>query len=115
MQLKFRLKHRKQGQKLGYDAGYQAGYNQIIDEAANIISHSEIIIQGAYQAQKEILVNTEKEMFNLIMAIAKKVVHKELKIQPDIILHLTEAAIKELKEREAVKNYGSSSITSIAS
>ena len=91
------------GQEMGYDAGYQAGYNQAIEEASNIISSAETVIKGAYQSQKEILHNTEKEMLALIIAIAKKVIHKEIKTQPDIILRLTEAAIRELKERDVVK------------
>lgn len=91
------------GQQLGYDEGYQAGYNQAIEEASNIISSAETVILGAYQSQKEILQNTEKEMLALIIAIAKKVIHKEIKTQPDIILRLTEAAIRELKERDVVR------------
>ncbi|MGD9580399.1 MAG: FliH/SctL family protein [Vampirovibrionia bacterium] len=91
------------GQQMGYDEGYQAGYNQAIEEASNIISSAETIIHGAYQSQKQILNNTEKEMLSLIIAIARKVIHKEIKTQPDIILRLTEAAIRELKERDVVK------------
>ncbi|MEW5819603.1 MAG: FliH/SctL family protein [Cyanobacteriota bacterium] len=91
------------GQQLGFNQGYQAGFNQSIEETKNIIESAETIINGAYQAQKEILKNTEKEMVRLIIAISKKVIQKELKIQPDIILKLTESAIKDLKERETVK------------
>jgi flagellar assembly protein FliH len=91
------------GQQMGYDAGYQAGYNQAVEEAVSIISSAETIINGAYQAQGEILKNTENEMVRLVIAIAKKVIQKEIKMQPDIILRLTEAAIKELKDREEVK------------
>lgn len=91
------------GQKLGFDTGYQAGYNQAIEETNNIITSAETIINGAYNAQREILLNTEKEMLALIIAICKKIINKELKTQPDIILRLTEAAIKELRERELVK------------
>lgn len=91
------------GQKMGFDAGYQDGYNQATEEAQNIIRSAETIVNGAYQSQKEILMNTEKDMLALIIAISKKVINKELRMQPDIILRLTEAAIKELKEREVVK------------
>lgn len=91
------------GQKLGFDSGYQAGFNQSIEETQNILASAETVINGAYQAQKEILQNTEKEMLTLVVAIAKKVIQKELKMQKDIILKITEQAIKELKDREVVK------------
>lgn len=91
------------GQQQGFDEGYQAGYNQAIQESLNIIEASETIINGAYQAQKEIMINSEREMIELITAIAKKIIHKELKTQPDIIIKLTESAIRELKDRDLVK------------
>lgn len=96
-------KAQETGQKLGYDSGYQAGFNQSIEETQNILASAETVINGAYKAQKEILQNTEKEMLTLVVAIAKKVIQKELKMQKDIILKITEQAIKELKDREVVK------------
>jgi flagellar assembly protein FliH len=100
---KIQAQAQEAGQQMGYDAGYQEGYNQAVEEANSIICSAETIINGAYQAQKDILMNTEKEMLGLITAIARKVIQKEVKMQPDIILRMTEAAIRELKEREVVK------------
>lgn len=101
--INIQAKAQENGQQIGFKSGYQAGYNQSIEESVNIIANAEIIVNGAYQAQKEILLNTEKDMLELIISICKKIIVKELKTQPDIILRMTEAAIKELKEREMVR------------
>lgn len=91
------------GQQIGYDQGYQAAYNQAVEEAQAIITSAETVITGAYQAQTEILMETEKRMLGLIVSIAKKVINTEITIQPGIILRITEAAIRELKDRDVVK------------
>lgn len=91
------------GQQIGFETGYQTGYNQSVEQTVGIITSAETIINGAYQAQREILLNSEKEMLDLIITICRKVILKELKTQPDILLRMTEAAIKELKEREMVR------------
>lgn len=101
--VKIQAQAQETGQKMGYDAGYEAGYNQSIGEASSIIASAETIVKGAYQSQKEILLSTEREMLNLVLAISKKVINRAFNNQPEIILRLIDITIRELKEHEEVK------------
>lgn len=65
---------RQKAHEEGYNAGYQEGVNQankIIEEALNI--KDEMLIKN-----KDFLVDKEVEMLNLVLAISKKVLSKEI-------------------------------------
>lgn len=87
----------------GFNQGHQNGFNQISNELANQIKTVDIIAKAAFRVKQEIIISAKKDILELTIAIAEKILKNTLNIAPETILSIIKAAINELKEKEDIK------------
>lgn len=88
----------------GYEKGYAAGYEKGIRDGENEVSEKLKRLQGIiielenYREKKtnELM----PDIIGLSMEIAKKVIHKEVELDKNIIMHVVNDAVKKIKEQE---------------
>ena len=93
---------KEEGYQTGYNTGYQDGHRQVHEDLANQIKSLNILAQSVFKIKKEIISSSEKEILQLTIVIAEKILRQQLEIQPEIILNIIKAAINELKDKEEV-------------
>ncbi|RQW64104.1 flagellar assembly protein FliH [Vibrio viridaestus] len=98
----------KQGYEKGKEEGYQAGFEQgqqegnqqgMTDAQQVIEQHIAVFTQLADQfAQPLNLMNSqvEKQLVDMVLALAKEVIHVELEMNPQIILDTVKASVESL-------------------
>ena len=93
---------KEDGYQAGYNAGYQDGHNQVHEDLINQVKSLDILAQSVFKVKQEIISSSEKEILQLTIIIAEKVLKQHLEIAPDKILSIIKAAINELKDKEEV-------------
>lgn len=89
----------QQGITSGYDDGYKKAFKDVHEKVINL----EAIADAAYKIKKEIILSAEKELLELSIVIAEKIIKQRLEIKPEMITEIIKAAIKELKDKEEIK------------
>lgn len=91
----------------GYTEGYQKGYDDALNQARQDIlaqiNAINTLASAAFQVKKEIINSSEKEMLELSVAIAEKVIRQELEVKPELMQRIIRAAIEQLKDREEIR------------
>jgi flagellar assembly protein FliH len=88
----------------GYEKGYAAGYEKGIRDGENEVSEKLKRLEGIiielenYRAKKtnELL----PDIIGLSMEIAKKVIHKEVELDKNVVMYVVNDAVKKIEERE---------------
>lgn len=93
----------EEGLKSGYQEGYDTGYRQVQADLAEKINSLNVMAQAAFKIKSEVIASSEKEVLELSVVIAEKVIKQELETNPEIILGIIKAAINELKEKDEVR------------
>jgi len=86
----------------GFEAGARAGMEFGKEKIERLIKRLSSIIEVLSDFKDRYYANKEKELVNLIMAVARKVVHAELSINRDVVINVTKAAINHLTTTEAI-------------
>ncbi len=89
---------KEKGYRAGREAGFvdgQAEVNRLIDRLGTIISH-------AVDVREEIIKGSEKQMVNIILTIARKVIKDEIAERKDVVLNNIRAALQKIKDRDRV-------------
>lgn len=84
----------------GYEQGYANGKEQIEVECQDLIKESSTILQEAQDDRLKIINSAEKEIVEIAIAIAKKVIHRELENNPEYILDIVKAALNKASDAE---------------
>ena len=92
----------QQGSQQGYNEGYQNGFNQISNELHEQIRSMDFLAESAFNVKREIIASSEEQILHLTIAIAEKVLRAKLELDPNVVLNIVKAAIKELKDKEEV-------------
>jgi flagellar assembly protein FliH len=100
-------------QKKGYDEGFEKGYYEGMEKAKAEIEQKYSALLSAMQglagtalAEKhKIINNTEADIVDLSIEIAKKVVDRELTANKSIIINFVKEAIKKLEDKEKIIIY----------
>ncbi len=88
----------KEGYEKGYAEGYDKGVKDGEKETAAKLKRLEGIIKEI-EGYKEKKVNELLPQFtDLSMEIAKKIVHKEIELDKDVIMHIARDAVKRIEE-----------------
>lgn len=94
---------KQQGYKEGFDKGYQDGYNKYQNDCAQIIQGLNAVAKTNFELKKEILQSSEKEILELTVAVAEKILKEKINLEPELILGIIKGAISQLEEREEIK------------
>ena len=104
---------RDNAKKKGYDEGYEKGYFDGIEKAkaeigqkyAALLNSVKGISETALAEKHKIIKNTEDDIVDLSIEIARKVVNQELAADKQIIVGFVKEAIKRLEDKEKIIIY----------
>lgn len=86
----------EEGFKMGFQEGYADASAQVEQEVVDLLQSAHLVSENAYQAEKLILKNYEKNAVALIGHMARKILHRELSDDPEILLNLVQQAVESL-------------------
>ncbi len=87
----------------GFHQGRRAGLEMAEKEAALIISRLEDLIAQFIAFREEIERDLKPKILELSVSIARKIIMKEIEADPEIVLRLTEEAIKRIERQGQLK------------
>jgi len=87
----------KEAYEQGFKAGEKAGFEIGTEKAAKLIEAVEKILTELDSLKKNMITELQPQIFELSVAIAKKIIRQEIKQNPDIILHLIEEAMRKIE------------------
>ena len=86
----------------GFEQGHQEGYNKGEAEVERLVDRMHQILQAVMQRREEILQDTESQIVELVILMARKVIKILSENQKNVILANTLAALKKVKTRGTV-------------
>lgn len=86
----------KKGYKEGYDEGYSKGYKEGKKNADKIIEEALEIKQGYFDDRKNLLVELEKDLIQLVTEIYEKIIREKTEEDSDLIVSLVLNGIESL-------------------
>lgn len=101
----------EEGQKQGYDNGYVQAVEQAKQDLQEQVEKTEVLAQSAFEIKQNIVKSSEKEIAEMVIMIAEKVIRKKIELDPEIIINITKDALNNLKEKEEVKLIVNPSLT----
>jgi flagellar assembly protein FliH len=85
-----------------YRQGYQMGLEQVRQAIDDATARANDIISRAEREAARSLMHAEQQMLELSMAVARKVINRELSETPESILLLVRAALERLSDQDQV-------------
>ena len=90
---------RKEAEEQGRVAGREAGFAEGKAEVERLINRSQTVLQRAQDKRTEILEETEQEIINLVLLIARKVIKVISENQRNVIISNVVQALRKVKGR----------------
>lgn len=87
-----------EGQALGHQHGVEQGYR----ETAVLLEQAAQIVDYAKYEREEIIEKCERDILELAITVAARVIHTEVTINPDVVLAVVKDAIQKAKDQEQV-------------
>lgn len=88
-----------ESKKQGYDTGYEAGYQDGQKEADRLVERMHSILDNVMKRREEILSETEYQIVELVVLMARKVVKIISENQKTVIMNNVLQALKKVKGR----------------
>ncbi len=83
----------------GYEAGHTEGYEKGKDEVERLVNRIHRIIEAVMQRREEILAETENQIVELVILMARKVIKILSENQKNVVMANVLAALKKVKTR----------------
>ena len=90
---------RKDAEEQGRNAGRDAGYEEGRAEVERLIQRTQIVLERAQNKRSEILEETEQEIINLVLLIARKVIKVISENQKNVVISNVIQALRKVKGR----------------
>ena len=92
----------KKSYKEGYDKGHEDGYNTGKDEVTRLVERTHKILESVMSRREEILSETEQQIVELVILMARKVVKVLSESQKSVVMANVLQALKKVKGRGSV-------------
>lgn len=92
-----------QGFSVGYEAGYAEGLAAAEQSMALVLERMRSMIETTHESQSTFFRAAERQVVDLALQIAQKVVERELENLPDMAVNVIRAALEEMDGRTAVR------------
>jgi len=86
--------------KKGWQTGYDEGIRVAETEYDNKLQEAVTLVDKAHQERKKIIAGSEDEIVQLAVAVARKIIQRELSSDPEIIVGIVKRAIQKATDRE---------------
>ena len=93
---------RNEAETSGYDKGHQEGYEKGVAEVDRLVERMHRILEAVMQRREEILADTESQIVELVILMARKVIKILSENQKNVVMANTMAALKKVKTRGEV-------------
>jgi len=99
----------KEGYEAGFDKGYYEGLakgkSEMDSKYSTVVATLQSIARGAVAEKLKIINNTEEDIVNLSVDIARKVVDQEISVSKEIVVNFVKEAVKMLEKKEKITIY----------
>lgn len=92
----------QEGFKVGYSEGYNHGINEANSEAQSIRNAAKDLLTSCHEETRKYIKDSEKEIINLSIEIAKQIIGIETSVNPDAVFKIAEKVISRAVERKQV-------------
>ncbi len=86
----------------GYDAGREVGFKRGQAEVRRLIDRLGTIVGQAIDVREDIIAASEKQMVDMILLIARKVIKDEVVERKEVVLNNIREALRRIKDRDRV-------------
>lgn len=86
----------EEGFKAGFQEGYADATEQVTQETVALLQGANTLVDGAYQAEKLVLKQFEKQAMAIISYLVKKIVRREMADSPETMMMMVHQAIESL-------------------
>lgn len=86
----------------GYDAGREVGFKKGQAEVRRLIDRLGTIVGQAIDVREDIIAASEKQMVDMILLIARKVIKDEIVERKEVVLNNIREALRRIKDRDRV-------------
>ncbi|HOO57545.1 MAG TPA: FliH/SctL family protein, partial [bacterium] len=86
----------EEGYKKGYDDGYGKGKQSGLQETINAVSMMNEVIEQLKAYHTQILEDSQKDILKMAIAVAEKVLHKEIMTDPETVLGVVKDALRRV-------------------
>jgi flagellar assembly protein FliH len=86
----------------GYEAGREVGFKKGQAEVRRLVDRLGVIIGQAIDIREEIIAASEKQMVEMILMIARKVIKDEVAERKEVVLNNIREALRRIKDRDRV-------------
>jgi flagellar assembly protein FliH len=97
---------RQEGYQAGYSEGVRQGKEQAELEMTNKINSAsetaENILADARQEYQETLIKAEREIVKIALAVARKILAREIDENPTVILPIVKTALEKVRDQESI-------------
>jgi flagellar assembly protein FliH len=90
---------RKEARESGFDEGQKAGYAAGKIEVDRLIERTQVMLERAQNKRGEILAETEKEIIDLVLLIARKIIKVISENQRNVIIANVVQALRKIKSK----------------
>ncbi|MPM20340.1 hypothetical protein SDC9_66769 [bioreactor metagenome] len=107
-------KLKQQAYEAGRQEGYQAGYNEgvlkgkeqavieMTNEVSRAVEKAQNILDSAQQAYKETIIEAEREIIKIALAVTRKILAREMDENPTVVLPIVKAALEKVRDQEHI-------------
>ena len=92
----------EQAYTAGYEDGAKAGFDSGMEKAEKLLRRLEGLIFGLESTRAEVYGKLEQEILDLVIRIAEKVIHAEIRSADSTRTSILEAGLRKLKDSEKV-------------
>ena len=92
----------EQAYTAGYEDGAKAGFDSGMEQAEKLLHRLEGLIFGLEKTRAEVYGRLEQEILDLVIRIAEKVIHAEVRSEDSTRTSILEAGLRKLKGSEKV-------------
>ena len=93
----------KEAYEKGFAQGEKAGMELGEKRFDSILKGFTKTLEGVRKTKEEVCSNSEQEMVELVLAIARKVIQKEVSTDRKIILDIVKSALKHVADQEEIR------------
>ncbi len=86
----------------GYDAGRELGFKEGEAESQRLIGRLGAILGRAIDTREQLIADSEKQMVDLVLMIARKIIKHEIMERKEVVLNNIREVIKGIKERDRI-------------
>jgi len=92
-------KERKEAEKEGYEKGLEEGFTEGKAEVQRLIQRSHVVLERAQDKRVDILAETEQQIVDLVLLIARKVIKVISENQRNVVVSNVVQALRKVKGR----------------